>query len=162
MSLLYIIDAYNLFRHQSFQNKSKNQSHSLSNLPFFIKEKRLTGSSKNKVILVFDGYPHRDHKIQEGVCLDIIFSRVISADEKIKKMVEESGNRKNIIVVSDDKELRFTVKAAGALILGVEEFLAQKDQKGLRAEEEDSLSDLKISSVEMLKINRELGKIWLK
>jgi len=124
----------------------------------FIRTNRLCGSSKNKGIVVFDGYqdnryPNSDTKIE------VIFSRKESADEKIKRMVAESGNVKNIVVVSDDKEIKFFARSYGAFVQGIEEFLNIKEKA--KEKKEDSFKP-ELTYSEMHKINTELRRIWLK
>ena len=121
-----------------------------------IRTNRLCGSSKNKVIVVFDG--HQDNRyLNPDTKIDVVFSRKESADERIKRIVAESGNVKNIVVVSDDKEIKFFARSSGAFVQGVEEFfnLKQKEKK------EDSFKP-ELTYSQMHKINSELRRIWLK
>ncbi|MBL7131001.1 MAG: NYN domain-containing protein, partial [Candidatus Omnitrophica bacterium] len=125
-----------------------------------IKKNKLTGSSKNKVTVVFDGYPPSGQPpvVERG--MDIIFARGVSADEKIKSMVETSANPKNIFVVSDDKEIRFMIKALGARSLTIDDFINQgKDVKS--AARRDDSSELKLRISEMEQVNKELRRLWL-
>lgn len=88
----------------------------------------------------------------------VVFSRSESADRRIKKLIELIPNPKNVIVVSDDKEVKFFAKSCRASTESVEDFLsAQKKlaRKVARAPEAE------ISYTQMHKINEELKKIWL-
>ena len=76
-------------------------------------------------------------------------------------MVEASGNPKNVIVVSDDKEIKFFTKAIGAKVVSVEEFMGSKEKLKQKKEQEDTLK-LELTYSQMHKINQELRKIWLK
>lgn len=120
----------------------------------------MTGSPKNKVILVFDGYPgpEEDAGLNTDAAVDVIFSKNMTADERIREMIEHAVNKKNIVVVSDDKEIRFFAKAYGAKPLCVEDFIA--DRKKSRKKEEDSW-DAKLGFTQMHKINEEFRRIWL-
>lgn len=120
----------------------------------------MTGSLKNKVAIVFDGYPDASAQIPEDKSLGVIFSRRVSADEKIKMLVEETANRKNIIVVSDDREIKYTVNSLGAHALGVDEFFLAKEKAGKTRKNELIKPELNYS--QMHKINEELSRIWLK
>ncbi len=126
-----------------------------------IKTKGLGGSAKNKITIVFDGFPppqyNQDSKYTHPI--DIIFSRNISADEKIKMIVQESANRKNIAVVSDDKEIKFMTKSLGARHMSAEDFIAPKS----RSQGEDKREALKaqLSYTQIHNINQELRKLWL-
>ena len=159
MSLQYIIDGYNIVHHHDFAKARKKNQDPKKALSDFIRINRLTGSEKNKVILVFDGYPEAEEKKQENQ-INIIFSRSQTADEKIKKIVEASGDRKNIIVVSDDKEIRFAVKGLGVKCLSVEEFISPKEKK-MRVKTAD-ISKVELTYAQIQQINQEFKKIWLK
>jgi predicted RNA-binding protein with PIN domain len=168
MPLQYIIGGYNIINHPSFTNLHKKIKDSRLALLEFIKHKRLCGSSKNRVTIVFDGYPKYTGEKTDVADIDVIFSRQDSADEKIKKIVENSGDFKNTVVVSDDKEIRFFVKSIGAKMKGVEEFInplnlsqARAKRKG-RLKEKEDFPELELTYSQMQKINEELRKIWLK
>jgi hypothetical protein len=97
----------------------------------------------------------------EDEALVCVFSRMIEADEIIKKLVEESGQPRNIIVVSDDKGVQSAVRLLNGRILGVEEFICGK--KSLRSldSRRQEREESKISYSEMQAINAELKKKWL-
>jgi len=112
-------------------------------------------------VLVFDGYPDASQEIPEGEGLVWIYSRKIDADEKIKKLVEESGNPKNIIVVSDDRQVQLAARLLHAQTSGVKEFICgKKSNKSVAAIELDSL-DSKLTYSQMQKINAEFKERWL-
>jgi predicted RNA-binding protein with PIN domain len=168
MPLQYIIDGYNIINHPSFSNLHKKIKDSRFALLEFIKHKRLCGSSKNSITVVFDGYPKYTAEKTDTAGINVIFSRQDSADERIKRMVENSGDFKNIVVVSDDKEIRFFVKSVGAKAKGVEEFVnpanlaqARIKRKG-RLKDEGDIVGLELTFSQRHKINEELRKIWLK
>jgi len=160
MSLQYVIDGYNFINHHRFIRRYKHTKDSTLSLLEFIKTKRLTGSPKNKLIIVFDGFPPNSASGPDTNNAVIIFSRKISADEKIKNIVEQSANRKNMVVVSDDKEIKFIVKSLGAQSMGIEEFIKSKEGAGAVQEEEERRGELNYSQVQ--EINQELKKLWLK
>jgi len=161
MSLQYIIDAYNIINHPQFSTRGRKSPNIQSSLADFIRLNRLSGSAKNKVILVFDGYPPQGERMPEGDGLICVFSRMVEADEIIKRIVEESGQPRNIIVVSDDKAVQSAVRFLNARISGVEEFICgKKSERSLDSicrEKEES----KISYSKMQAINAELKKKWL-
>jgi predicted RNA-binding protein with PIN domain len=118
----------------------------------------LTGSPKNKVTVVFDGYPDSRERFDESdFC--VVFSRMISADEKIRKLIEESGQRKGIVVVSDDRQVQDAARALGANVSSIEEFVGKKDRQKKPL---DNGLEQKVTYSDMEKINSELRKIWLK
>ncbi len=161
MSLHYVIDGYNLINHPAFLRsvrKNKDQRAALASL---IVTARLCGSPKNKITIVFDGYPPALETNKKFAGIDSIFSRDDSADERIKKIVERSSGPKNIIVVSDDKEIRFIVKSIGAHVLGIEEFMLPLEDTADKAGDIRALNkDLNYSQINS--INQELKKKWLK
>ena len=164
MSLQYIIDGYNLINHPLFARRSnkkiKNQRLALLDL---INSARLVGSPKNKVIIVFDGYPDLSDNREDGCLADsavnVVFSRSETADERIKKIAEKSANPKNTIMVSDDKELRLCIRSLKGKVLGVEEFICSKERP-----EEDKDNEIKValSFTQRDRINLELKKLWLR
>ena len=161
MSLQYIIDAYNLINHPAFKPVSKrvlNIQHALAD---FIRLNRLTGSKNNSLVLVFDGYPPPLEDIPRENGLLCLFSRRQEADELIKKIVQDSVSPKNIVVVSDDKEVQLTSRFLHAQICNVEKFICgQKDNKST-TDVKLAAIDFKLSYVKMEKINAELRKKWL-
>jgi len=158
MSLQYIIDGYNTIKHPKFIRTHKNSEDPVGALLTFIKIKKSTVSSSDKVCIVFDGYPLGQTSDDSSAM--VIFSRKISADEKIKRLVEESANRKNLVVVSDDRDLRFAVKSLGAQCLEVAEFIKEKRESHGSRDKEILKPELSFSEID--KINQELRKIWLK
>ena len=164
MSLQYIIDGYNLINHPHFVRRSnkkiKNQRLALLEL---IKSGRLTGSPKNKVIVVFDGYPDSNDSQEAGYAFDstvsVVFSRSLTADERIKIITEKFANPKNTITVSDDKELRLCIRSIKGRVLGVEEFICSKEAP---RESRDDEIKAELSFSQKDRIDQELKKLWLK
>lgn len=159
MSLQYVIDAYNLINHPLFKTAKPavNIQHCLID---FIKVNKLTGSKNNKAILVFDGYPPQDY-IPDEAGLICLFSHRIEADELIKKIVEESISPRNIIVVSDDKQVQLSARLLRAQTKGVEEFVCGKKNNKLIPVVPPGASEFKLAYSAMQKINAELKKLWL-
>ena len=121
-----------------------------------IKTKKLCG--KNQAIIVFDGYPPQGENIPDADAIEVVFSRDQSADEKIKVIVERARNPKNIVVVSDDNEIRFIVKSLGAKVLGAREFIAPQHSRAKRKEAPEA----GLTYSQMEDINKELRSLWLK
>jgi len=159
MPLHYVIDAYNIINHITFapiRKKIKDPQRALLN---FIKEQRLAKKSKNKITVVFDGYPKVSEHNSSEPDVDIVFSRDETADAKIKRMAEASKNPKNIVVISDDREIIFFIKSVGARHMGVEDFISpkKKAQGG-----KDDLIKAQLNYSQINKINQELKELWLK
>jgi len=144
-----------MVRHQAFSRELKTSQPSRQALLPFIRDKHLTGSSKNPIRIIFDGYPESGFKAQE----EVIFSCDISADEKIVKLLEKSERRKEAVVVTDDRELRFLVRSLGAKVLSVEEFLLPLSSAGKKRKKE---TEPELSFTQKHAINAELRKLWLK
>jgi len=158
MSLLYIIDAYNTIHHITFVPIRKKIKDPQRALLEFIKDRRLGKKSKSKITVVFDGYPQVSAQNLEETDINMVFSREETADARIKRMVETSKNPKNIVVVSDDREIIFFVKSIGSRSIGVEEFI-NPQVKPQRKKEDLIKPELNFSQIN--KINQELKALWL-
>lgn len=160
MSLQYVVDAYNLINHPRFEpeRQSVNIQYSLAN---FIRTNKLSGSKNNEVILVFDGYPPATGQIPKENGLSCVFSQEKEADELIKKIVESSHQPRNIIVVTDDKEVQIVSRFLQAKVSSVEEFICGKENKRSANVKFSDLPDSKLGYSAMQKINAELKKKWL-
>ncbi len=141
------------------------------NLVHFIEQRSPQGSSKNCVTIVFDG----DQDVFGGMkstAATILFSQGESADDKIRSIVAEAKNTKNIVVVTDDRDIHYAVGALGAKAIGVSQFLSKGQPAGKKkpiaqtntkqAKKVSPESEKYISKTDESKITSELGKIWLK
>jgi len=157
MSIHYILDGYNIIKQLPEQNNKKLHS-SRNALIYFIEAKHPQGSRKNKVTIVFDG---KEDVLPESIqtSVEIIFAINESADDKIKRIVERAKNPKEIIVVSDDREIIFFVKHCGAKAMKVKEFLSPSGTKTHIKEIDD---EKRIPAEVQYHINEELKKLWLK
>jgi len=155
MSLQYVIDGYNITNHPAFKQKNSKSYNCQEALIKLIRIKKLCG--KNKATIVFDGYPH-EPGFSGGEDIDVIFSRKESADEKIKRIVESYGNPRNIVVVSDDNEVRFFAKSAGAKPMSVEKFINPQVRTQSKKE---AFAETELTYGQREKSNKELRKIWL-
>lgn len=128
-----------------------------------IKSKCLCGSLKNSVTLVFDGYSSNFESSQRDSRCGVIFSGDESADEIIKRIIEQTKNKKVVVIVTDDKEIVCFAKYSGCFHIGVEEFLSRAFSKGVEDNPKDknpSKDELNYSQIS--RINEELKKRWLK
>ena len=156
MSLHYIIDGYNLMK-QVTRLTGKKLDRGRESFIHFLETERPQGSRRNKVTVVFDGHPdvYAPHINSE---IEIIFSRGESADEKIKKMME-SLQQKNLVVVTDDNEVKYMAKIQGVKVAGTREFLAKKIRKESNLAKEEEKINPETSSA--IAITKELARIWL-
>lgn len=160
MSLQFIIDGCNVTHHPDFlKSIPKRYLDSRADLIELIRIKRLCGSENNRSWVVFDGYVDPAINNLSSNNLNVIFSCGQSADDKIKGILENSGNARNFVVVSDDKEIIFFAKAYRAKAMSVERFIGIKAKR--QGVNQDPM-EIKIGFSAMHKINEELRKLWLK
>lgn len=135
----------------------------------FIELRRPQGSPRNPVTIVFDGQAgHWSGPDSSGV--RVVFSEGEIADTRIVRMVSEAPNKKSVVVVTDDREIRYTVRALGAQVSGVQEFLGRvlKSSSKMRGGKKESGSSQErgatekhISQTLAHTITSEFEKIWL-
>lgn len=163
MSLHFILDGYNVIKNSEifFPHKLKDQRSALIK---FIQEKRPCGSINNRITIVFDAKKAKSDFLEQKTLnkksnIEIIFSNNESADEKIKNMVDKSHNPKKIVVVSDDRDIQFFIRACGARSMSSEEFVnkANPERKAIKTP-----PAMELNHSQAAKINQELKKIWLK
>ena len=123
MSLHYLIDGYNVINKidDLIDQNLETQRESFLSL---IERKSPQGARRNKVTVVFDG--------QINVCspkrlgeIAVIFSKGETADDWIKRFVCDASNKKSIIVVTDDNEIRRAIRQEGAQICSANAFLSK-------------------------------------
>jgi len=142
----YIIDGNNLIgKIASLQIlQGKNKQASREKLAYLIE--RFFIDKKFNVSLHFDGYQNSPIKISK---VKIIYSNSRSADDEIKDEIERTKNRRNIIVVTSDNNLR-----EFARVCYCESILSEEFRKELRKEktvnEEEKLIE-EINDVEEFK-----------
>jgi len=155
MSLHFVIDGYNLIKQTAVLNKI-NLEDSREALIRFLKIRRPQGN--NPVTVVFDGIEGGFY-CRDISNIEVIFSSHQSADDRIKRMVERSPNPKNMVVVTNDREIRSFAEDHRAQIKKVEEFLAKFNPKSAnpRSDDNKALSPRKASE-----ITEEMKRVWLK
>ena len=163
MSLHYILDGYNMI-HQSDALARGSLEQQRDQLIRFLERNHLQGSVKNTLTVVFDGRSDvfSEHKPSS---VKIIFSKDESADEKIKRIVAESSIKANVVVVTNDRDIQYSVRAYGAKAIGVEGFLRKQDnaQTSVSKNKERAFKEQKaIPKTLEFKITTELEKIWIK
>lgn len=151
--LWYIIDGWNvIYKIPSIKDKSLPRQE----LIFFIRSKRLTGSGRNRVTVVFDGNAPLSHTLGDKQ-FEVVFSGSRSADDIIKKKAKEYSRNANVVVVTDDREIIQDIRSSGIRYSRVDDFLAKaKGNKILKQETKN------ISYTLQREITEELRKIWLK
>ena len=115
----YLVDAYNLL-HAGDSGDGSLQAARERLLDALADFHTRTGS---KVTAVFDGIPlpHPDRGDHQGV--KVRFSRTPEdADRLLARILEASDHTRETTVVSSDRAVRDAARAAGARVLGAEEF----------------------------------------
>ena len=124
----------------------------------WIESRAPQGSSRNMVTIVFDGKTDVWGDAGGASSIQIVFAQGQSADDKIIQMVEEAANKKNIVVVTDDRALQYSVRALGAKVSGVQTFLGQGSASAPVRQPE---SGKNISKTLEHKITSEFTQIWI-
>jgi len=163
MSLHYLLDGYNIL-HQLKMSGTQKFSDEREAFLHMIEIYKPQGSVKNKVTVVFDGRSGLLDSRSSSV--EIIFSLEKSADDKIKAIVEQADNKKRIVVVTDDRDIQYSVRAQGARVLSVDEFLSKLKAKRYKATtsrgDGQTQSAKNISKSMEYQITSELEEFWLK
>ena len=157
MSLHYLLDGYNIIHQMplSVDIKLEDQRRQLIR---WVESRAPQGSSRNMVTIIFDGKTDVWGGNGGSSSIQIVFAQGQSADEKIIAMVEEAAHKKNIVVVTDDRALKYAARALGAKVSGVQAFLKQ----GASAPAGRVESGKNISKTLEHNITSEFEKIWLK
>ncbi|GAH75896.1 unnamed protein product [marine sediment metagenome] len=151
----YIIDGYNaLFKikpllKKSYQTRDGFIQYIMVTKPF--------GSIKNRVSIVFDGSKDViNDKRRPFPPIDVIFSKNETADDTIVRMVKKERKQGEIIVVTDDREVKEKVKLLGCSTLSILEFFKNLTEKKERTDKDKPDP----RSKEGKKITEELKRIW--
>ena len=156
MSVHYLLDGYNVLKQiPAFRDLPLEDGR--LGLLRWIDQSRPQGSVNNQVTVVFDGHPDHFGSPPHGD-IRVIFSDGCSADDKIKRMVEEDVDKKNCVVVSDDKDIFLYARSLGARVMSVAAFTSKANNTVVRQESGGKYIPLSRQD----KINKELSEIWLK
>jgi len=130
----YIIDGNNLIGkiHSIAILQKKDKQLSREKLAHLLD--RFFAGKKVAVTLNFDGFANQ--KISAAK-IKLVYSDNISADEKIKKQIEAEKNKRNIIVVSSDNNVRQFAKVCGCETILSEDF-GKEITKSPNADDEES------------------------
>ena len=163
MSLHFLLDGYNIIKQTPSLNRGTLENQRLG-LIQWIGSNSPQGSAQNSVTVVFDG-KEEFFGSQSSGSVKVLFSQGQSADDLIKKMVEHYPFKKSVVVVSNDKDITLYVRALGAAVLSVKEFLgtAAKKSRPLSNEQHSqaAAAGKYVSLTDQAKINKELEKIWI-
>ena len=164
MSLHYLLDGYNILHQMPLLKPQKIEDERL-NFVRQIEGNRPQGSLSNGIAMVFDGYGNADERLISPT-VKVIYSQGRSADETIKGMVSSAGNKKTIIVVTNDRAIQYAVRAEGAKVCRVDEFLGKmgmvKGAQKSKSVKKDKESSKSISHVMEHNITSEFERIWVR
>ncbi len=160
MATRYILDGYNIIKQDDVW-ADLTLADGRQALLAMLMTKRPHGSRRNQVLVVFDGQPD----VWGGAALGdegvrVVFTTGETADAYIRRLIEDSREVKNMIVVTDDREIQVYVRGLGARVKPVKEFLGvvcPAKRGPVRREKEKD-----ISVVVERRINAELESVWLK
>lgn len=130
----YIIDGNNLIGKIKllYNLQKKDKQASREKLAHLVD--RYFANKKIEVILNFDGFANQ--KINTSK-IKLVYSDKISADEKIKKQIETETNKRNIIVISSDNNVREFAKVCGCEVILSEDF-GKEITKSQNVDDEES------------------------
>ncbi len=164
MSRHYLLDGYNIIKQMPALADLRLEDGRAALLRW-INAARPQGSVNNKVTVVFDGNPAY-FGFQDGGEALVVFSQYGSADDEIKAMVDRAVNKKNIVVVSNDKSIVLYARALGAGILSVSQFAGDVFKYGVAGTQSaqvkpgQGVSAKNIPLQRQDQINKEMRKIW--
>lgn len=142
----YLIDGNNLIGKlkKLFAIQKKDRQSARSKLVFLLE--RNFKDRKEHITLFFDGFEKEAIPFLAG---KIIYSNKKTADEEIKLMIENTGSRRSLIVVSSDIEIINFAKSCGCQVISSEAFAEKLSQKKIIVEEKSKIQE--IDDVEQFK-----------
>ena len=176
MSLHFIIDGYNVINQADFFKGMRALKEARATLVKIVQAKRIMKSKNNQVTIVFDGKDdcnlfqaqaraQAKTNAQGKSSIRILFSKGESADEAIKRMVNDSANPRQVVVVTNDKAIKFSSRFLGAKVISASEFLNQDQGKRSKVLKQRGQGDAALMKIELTHqqqeaINQELKEIW--
>ena len=142
----YIIDGNNVIGkvQELFKLQKSDKQRSREQLVYLLQ--RYFHNKKINLTLHFDGFANIPLPLSKG---KIIYSENKTADSLIKENIERIKNRKNIILVTSDNELKNFGKACGCTIVSSKDFGkvltkgSSIDEEKLRTEEINDVEEWK-------------------
>jgi predicted RNA-binding protein with PIN domain len=142
----YIIDGNNVIGKvpELFKLQKSDKQRSREQLVYLLQ--RYFHNKKINLTLHFDGFANIPLPLSKG---KIIYSENKTADSLIKENIERIKNRKNIILVTSDNELKNFGKACGCTIVSSKDFGkvltkgSSIDEEKLRTEEINDVEEWK-------------------
>ena len=165
MALHFLLDGYNIIKQRSeFADLAIDVGR--QRLIRMIEQKQPQGSRRNEITIFFDGKPGRSSP-PVSATVKVLFSYETSADDLIKTLVADAPTPRHFVVVTDDREIQYHVRAHGAAVWTVQEFMNKMGAKRTVQAPSEIPGTLNVSSGKTIskvleeQINTELEKIWL-
>jgi predicted RNA-binding protein with PIN domain len=152
--MYYLLDGYNII---TISKKMDIDSERDKLITFVRNSKKLF---KHTVIIFFDGSSPFTSNISSSKNCKVVFTWEKSADDAIIDFIIKHKNPKEIIVVTNDRELQNKSKANGCRIETNEQFYFRITSPPKKIKPKGH-SDKKIPS-NAQKITEELARLWLK
>ena len=114
MALHYVLDGYNVI-HQLPSLADLNPEDSRTGLIRILQTLQPQGSFRNEVTVVFDGQTVNVPPQSPGI--RVVFSYEETADEVIKRLVEDAQNVRSLVVITDDKHNEMSPRLQQAQLL---------------------------------------------
>jgi len=150
----FVLDGYNITRslEKFFRGRPDEER---TNLVEFIERHKPQGSSRNRVLIVFDGTAGRYQPPAPLGTLEVIFSQGLTADDWIKAFFDRSDRPRDVVVVTGDKTLARWVRGVHAKVLSPREFVERVSSQRSRgpSDEKEPFDD---------ELTEELKRLWLK
>ncbi len=166
MSLHYLIDGYNCVKSTAIFDQC-SLAESRQALIKWLMVSRPQGSVNNHVTVVFDGRSDVYGEQSTGE-IRVIFTQDTSADDCIREMVEDHPRPKDVVVVSNDKDITIYTRNLGASIVSIEQFtrtlrnIKKVKSQSTNKHQQTSITTKYISHTQADAINKELRKLWMK
>jgi predicted RNA-binding protein with PIN domain len=135
----YIIDGNNVIGKipELFKLQKSDKQRSREQLVYLLQ--RYFRSKKINLTLHFDGFANSALPLSKG---KIVYSENRPADSLIKENIERIKNRKNIILVTSDNELRNFGRACGCTIISSKDFGAMLTKENAIDEEKSRTEEI--------------------
>jgi predicted RNA-binding protein with PIN domain len=128
----YIIDGNNLMGKIGSIKKIQSNDKQFARERLVMLIEQYFNCHKGKVYLHFDGFQNTPINLSKG---KIIYSEKSKADKKIKEQIEITKNRRNLIVISSDHEIRNFARVCICNVLSSEDFAKDLTSKKIDEEE---------------------------
>lgn len=160
MGTHYYIDGYNVLHKSSLLRPMLDVSFESAREALIDKVALFAATTDHPVTVVFDGrratYGERVDHGRAVRRYDVVYTRGdLSADAWIERMVFNSPNRRDIVVVSGDRAIRNQCRGMGAMVMDADNFL--KTVGGMRQEIDRAMEHRKEHTASMSSIEDRLG-----